>query len=487
MTGRHFLKMLASECMKRFEFLVNHANLKKKAYQYDGVSWCVDNELKETPFYGSIRGGIIADEMGLGKTFTMIGTMFANMLACTLIVVPPILINQWYQEIFRVSGHKALIYHGATKKTITIEQLARSRIVITTYGAISISRKKLELDKIHKVLWNRVVFDEAHHLRNRKTIRFLGCSNIRATIRWFMTGTPIQNKRTDLYHLLSALGLPKSAYIEVPAVLKQYVLRRTKKSVGLQMPDVVETTILVPWANSFEKKVSEEIHCAVPMSQVSYKKSGLFSEVLFQGQSLTAILRAKQICIMPSLLKPLVESLVLKKILTEDYILLLENHSKVDAVISCIVAQKDNGKGKIVFCHYHDEIDLIAEQLTAHGITTAVFDGRTKGISRWDKLKENATVLILQIQTGCEGLNLQENYSEVYFVSPHWNPSIEDQAIARCHRMGQLNEVKVFRFIMDSFEKDEESKIDPITLEKYIHMVQEIKRQIYAETFAVIV
>lgn len=482
--------MLANGCMERLDFLVDHAKLEKKAYQYDGIRWCVENECNEIPLYSNVRGGIIADEMGLGKTFTMIGTMFANMLPCTLIVVPPILLDQWYQEIFRISGHKALIYHGITKKTITIEQLARSRIVITTYGAISISRKKLELDKIHKVLWNRVVFDEAHHLRNRKTTRFLGCTNIRATIRWFMTGTPIQNKRTDLYHLLSALGLPKSVYIvaiAVPAVLKQYVLRRTKKSVGLQMPDVVEATILVPWSNSFEKKVAEEIHSAVPVSLVSHKKSGLFSNVLRQGKALTAILRAKQICIMPSLLKPLIESLVLKKSVTEDYTRMLENHSKVDAVVSCIVAKKDNGKGKIVFCHYHNEIDLIAQQLTANGITTSVFDGRNKGVERWNKLKENTTVLILQIQTGCEGLNLQENYSEVYFVSPHWNPSIEDQAIARCHRMGQLNDVKVFRFIMDSFEKEKESTMDPITLEKYIHMVQEMKRKMYAETFAFLV
>ena len=483
--------MLANGCMERVDFLVDHAKLKKKTYQYDGIRWCVNNECNETPLYGNVRGGIIADVMGLGKTFTMIGTMFAHMLACTLIVVPPILLDQWYQEIFRISGHKALIYHGITKKTITIEQLARSRIVITTYGAISISRKKLALDKIHKVLWSRVVFDEAHHLRNRQTVRFLGCVNIRATIRWFMTGTPMQNLRSDLYHLLNALGLPKSVYIVdkniSEVVLKEYVLRRTKQSVGLEMPDLVETTIMVPWSNSLEKKVAEEIHSAVTVSSVSSKKSGMFSDVLLREQSLTAILRAKQICIMPSLLKPLFETLVLKKNLTEDYIHMLENHSKMDAVVSRIIEQKDNGKGKIVFCHYRREIDLIAGQLIAKGITTAVFDGRTKGLKRWDKLKENATVLILQIQTGCEGLNLQEYYSEVYFVSPHWNPSVEDQAIARCHRMGQLNDVKVFRFIMDSFEKDDDSKMDPITLEKYIYTVQEMKRKMYAETFAFLV
>ena len=84
-------------------------------------------------------------------------------------------------------------------------------------------------------------------------------------------------------------------------------------------------------------------------------------------------------------------------------------------------------------------------------------------------------VLILQIQTGCEGLNLQENYSEIYFVSPHWNPSIEDQAVARCHRFGQTKPVYVQHFEMEDFVK-EESKIR--TVDNYVGVVQCIKRDI---------
>ena len=113
----------------------------------------------------------------------------------------------------------------------------------------------------------------------------------------------------------------------------------------------------------------------------------------------------------------------------------------------------------------------------------------------------------MQIQTGCEGLNLQENYSEIYFVSPHWNPAIEDQAIARCHRIGQLKQVYVFRFKMEGFglEKIEEEedlgdledleaedlkdlkdledvKWRPtIALDEYVALVQNLKRDIQAE------
>jgi hypothetical protein len=84
--------------------------------------------------------------------------------------------------------------------------------------------------------------------------------------------------------------------------------------------------------------------------------------------------------------------------------------------------------------------------------------------------------LVLQIQTGCEGLNLQENYSEIYFISPHWNPAIEDQAVARCHRIGQQKIVYVERFQMEAFDKPDDQEVDTINIEKYVHLTQNGKR-----------
>ena len=62
--------------------------------------------------------------------------------------------------------------------------------------------------------------------------------------------------------------------------------------------------------------------------------------------------------------------------------------------------------------------------------------------------------MVVQIQTGCEGLNLQKHYSEVYFVSPNWNPAVEAQAVARCHRIGQKKQVFVYKFIMNDFNNN---------------------------------
>ena len=69
-------------------------------------------------------------------------------------------------------------------------------------------------------------------------------------------------------------------------------------------------------------------------------------------------------------------------------------------------------------------------------------------------------VIILQIQTGCEGLNLQEHFSEVYFVSPNWNPFVEKQAVARVHRIGQKKEVSVFMFQMNDFVKQNQIELN---------------------------
>jgi SNF2 family DNA or RNA helicase len=483
--------------MERFTYLLNHAGLDSKQYQYDGVEWCLGNELRVNPI-DNVRGGLVVDEMGLGKTIMMIGTMFCNMVPRTLIVLPPILISQWSREIYRISGHKALVYYAHEKRGIKIDDLLKARIVLTSYHHITISKKKMQLGLLHRVLWDRVIFDESHHLRNKKTTCFLGCKNIRARIKWFVSGTPIQNKKNDFYNLCNALGLSKSFYKNTENLLlirELFILNRTKKDVGLGavLKDTVNHTIIVPWSNLDEKKVAEEIHTLLPACGVSTEKSGSLSDLIDDNNvRLMAFLRAKQACIMPSLMQVLIKGLIVNGMLKQEqehlYLDYLESKNKLDSVITKIMERATNGRGKIVFCQYRKEIDYIASQLSLNKLSVMVFDGRAHGKQRKKMLVEKHDVLILQIQTGCEGLNLQQYYSEVYFVSPHWNPSIEEQAVARCHRIGQQEQVEVFRFIMDDFSnaqgdgsRDEDD--NEITLEKYICQVQDVKRGFRKEIF----
>ena len=100
-------------------------------------------------------------------------------------------------------------------------------------------------------------------------------------------------------------------------------------------------------------------------------------------------------------------------------------------------------------------------------------DGRTKR-SEFSEICESLEydVLLGQIRTASEGLNLQQ-YSQIYFTSPHWNPAVEDQCIARCHRIGQENIVKVFKFVMKWSVKENKN----MTLDEYANVIQQKKRE----------
>ena len=136
---------IINERMERFDKYLEYSGMDRKQYQYDGVKWCLQNELQPPNIYqlqkqaelearekdpekkikkitvkyeeeAYIRGGFLVDEMGLGKTITMIGLMLCNYVKRTLIVLPPILIDQWINQIYRTTGHIPLLYHGTNKK-----------------------------------------------------------------------------------------------------------------------------------------------------------------------------------------------------------------------------------------------------------------------------------------------------------------------------------------------------------------------------------
>jgi SNF2 family DNA or RNA helicase len=362
------------------------------------------------------------------------------------------------------------VYYGADKKHITQSMLQEAPVVITTYGHMirrdihstssvsSVSESThTPTHRLYQLKWSRVIFDEAHHVRGRNTRIFKSVETLNVNIRWFVTGTPIQNSIHDLYALCALLGLPAAYYANkdnLREIVKTYVLKRTKKSVGLSLPPLTTKTIVVKWDSQEEMILSRNLHSGIGClnvpalaDQEQEPSSVLEPPAWFPEPSHVKIgrmIQAKQSCIYPRLA---CSKSVPRMPPTED-----ENYSsKISKVVRTILSRKDNGKRKIVFCHFRGEIDYIQSRLVTAfpSLVVRYLDGRTSESERRVILAPDACVdvLILQIQTCCEGLNLQQ-FSEVYFVSPDWNPAVEDQAIARCHRFGQTEPVSVFRFVM---------------------------------------
>lgn len=487
-----------------YEKFLKHSNLEKKDYQYAGIKWIVNNEVNGVHgTHGNVKGGFISDEMGLGKTIMMVGSMFVNFLPKTLIVLPVALIDQWVSQIYKTTGHKALVFYGAEKKNLNLSDLERRPIVITSYNSLSFQKGK-ESDGLgeegglggggkgcllHQIKWNRVVFDEAHHLRNSKTRRYISCNMLKSDIRWIISGTPIQNKMKDFETLCGFIGLSHH-YFKDRSNIPNFILKRTKKQVGINLPDVVSDCKVVKWKSEAEKNISSFIHSHVFVMN-NDDCNNVYSELSFRNTynpycKLISILRARQFCVLPRLVIKGIEYDNDNDI--SDHVLLDSNEkegfrstSKIDSVVSLLLSRKDNGNGKLVFCHFREEMDELFCRLKSGGIdNVAILDGRCSKKTRNELLNKKSDVLILQIKTGCEGLNLQDNFNEVYFVTPHWNPKIEDQAVARCHRIGQKKEVYVFRFHMSGFYNDDEDVVSP-SIENYINDVQNKKREIISE------
>jgi SNF2 family DNA or RNA helicase len=574
----------------RFDEYIEKSGLEPKSYQREGVEFCLrressrrlpggcgDSQIAAEAGAGTVTvagvgvvGGIIADEMGLGKTIVMMGLILANlaMYRRTLIVVPVALIAQWVAQIKQTiidTGVKpdltVVVYHGsAGKRRVVLSEGGvdtvwclrppkRSGggsgssgkpidIVITTYGCIAmeeppakpkISKKSGSVLSLLNFRADRVIFDEAHHLRNKNSRMFKGAMRVVSVVEkdmcpspspspsvWIVTGTPIQNKISDLKSLCYMLGFKVSDLMteeQRRAIRDEYVLRRTKVSVGMvaDVSGVEEADVTcaprlqslkhykmnVPWGSENELELSREIH----------QKARSTSD---RAERLKLYTRMRQMCVWPALLTKPDE--IKKKgessmdriedthgFALNDFKIAISKQSKMDRVVATMVAEAADRSGKksIVFCHYRREMTRLRDMLLqsdcfggGRSDDIAIIDGTVGSRERARIFVDEPKVLILQIRTCSEGLNLQ-SYSDVYFVSPHWNPCVEDQAIARCYRMGQTSQVRVFRFYMTDFAVEQEDAENPnveeetgryiSTLDHKCEEIQERKRMLCNE------
>ena len=448
---------IASKLSKLWELSRTH-KFDIKKHQIHGIEWAIQREHIEKH-----KGGIFADEMGLGKTLQILMTITCNDINNegsygdnkTLIILPLPLIEQWIDAIKKITNTNPYIYHPLYKNEIYED----NPITITSYGLLG-KQKSFIIEK----KWKRVIFDEAHHIKNRNTSCFKGCKELTSDIFWFISGTPVQNTIKDVYGPLQLLKyelISIKRKLERKEILKSCLLKRSKKSVGLKLPKMNKHDIYIDWENNDEEKIAKSAHIRAELINMRENNENLY-EVTGSEKKIVRLLRAKQSCINTNMV-PIANSLDKVKIST-----------KIEKVYNTI---KEVGftKPKLIFCQFHSEIDMLYDSLSKdieeHDLSMEKFDGRTTIEKRRQILQNIPHILILQIQCGCEGLNLQQ-YKEVYFISPHWNPAIEDQAIARCHRIGQTEVVNVYKFYMNKL-------YDSDSVDLYIKYIQDRKREEY--------
>jgi len=291
---------------------------------------------------------------------------------------------------------------------------------------------------------------------------FQAVCKIDAHVRWLVTGTPIQNDVTDIRALFYILGCWGGAVIQL---IKRYLLRRTKTGVGISIPGVQFHEDFVSWECD-ETGVSKEIHEAI-YDNFDGEWADVIKDISRNKGPLVAMLRARQMCLLPKMIQRAIGDDVEQR---DEFCEKLVTTSKINAVTDKIRARRQNGRRKIVFCHFLAEMAICIRRLEAMGLSVGVIHGGV--VDRGKVLGGAWDVLVVQIQTACEGLNLQD-YNEIYFTSPHWNPAVEAQAVARCHRIGQEAEVDVFRFTMEAID-------DVDTLDMCIKKCQERKLELAA-------
>lgn len=247
---------------------------------------------------GSARGGVLADEMGMGKTVECLGLMLANAPPAapsdsgflhhqgnvgrtTLVVCPMSLISQWRDEIQRFSDLKVLLYYGDTRGKVDRSQLNHTDVLVTSYGTLtaefrSSAKEKIKSSLLVNTQWWRIILDEAHIIRNRGTETAKAIFQLKGERRWAVTGTPIQNRLSDVFALLHFLKEDPWADIgwfntvilkpfekgdpialgRLKAVLHPLMLRRTKDMNDedgakiLELPPRIEETLRLTFSET---------------------------------------------------------------------------------------------------------------------------------------------------------------------------------------------------------------------------------------------
>jgi SNF2 family DNA or RNA helicase len=393
-------------------------------HQKCGVRWLLNIERK-------CNGGLLADEMGLGKTIQMISMMIANPLSLNLIVCPASLIRQWTSEILKFAPSIVV------NPDIDNIDMSKQNIFIISYNKLNRPNKYCSLK------YNRLICDEAHYFRNSKSKTFEKLCGIKSKIRWAITGTPMQNYKKDLVSMFKFIRKEG----EISDLISKYMLRRTIIGLDFKLPKLSHN---IKFIGTYNPKFMEMIE---------------HNDYMFH---LEKILRLKQACIIPSQTLKSIK----KKYSIKDDINRLK-FTKLNTIVADVIANESNKT--IIFSYFRSEIQYLFKRLSPH-VNIDYIDGSISPNKKIEIINNlDLDVLIIQINAGGTGLNLQ-HYNNIIFTGPQWNPTLEQQAIARAYRIGQTKDVNVTRYIVGNLTE--------YSIEKKILKIQRSKLEMIKKYIA---
>jgi superfamily II DNA or RNA helicase len=420
-----------------------------RPYQRRGLSWLA--QMCELGL-----GGCLADDMGLGKTVQVIALhLHRRPLTAgpTLVVCPTSLLGNWQRELARFAPDVPVRrYHGGGRH---LERLAADEVVLVTYGVVRRDRAVLA-----EVGWGLLVADEAQHAKNplSRTARELRAIPVPARVA--LTGTPVENRLTELWSILDwttpgllgplerfrrSVAVPVERYRDPDAterlarVVRPFLLRRRKSDprIAPELPAKTETDRVVPLtaeqATLYEAVVRETL--AKIASSEGIERRGLVLGLL------TAL---KQICNHPA--QYLREAAPLPS-----------RSGKLAALDELLEVIIDEGEAALVFSQYVEMCRLIRAHLADRGVPTLFLHGRVPARRREELVARfqdgGAPVFLLSLKAGGVGLNLTRATHVVHY-DRWWNPAVEDQATDRAYRIGQDRPVQVHRLVTEGTLED---------------------------------
>ena len=406
-----------------FDLPSYHVEVDLRPYQERGVQW-----LSMLHHYGF--GGILADDMGLGKTLQTIAYLSAHLEdgQRVLILSPSSLIYNWQDEFkkFAPQLDVAVSYGLKPKRDEIIAE--DHQIIITSYASF-----RQDFDVYKAGQYDYLILDEAQVMKNTQYLRDFSVPHCLA-----LSGTPIENHLLEIWSIfqivLPGLLPAKKTFLkltpmEVARYITPFILRRKKDEVLPDLPDLIEIT------HQSELSDSQK---AIYLAQLQQMQQGLISasdqEINRRKvEILSGITRLRQICDTPALFM--------------DY---AGDSGKLDSLRDLLSQIKESDHRVLIFSQFRGMLDITEELLQELGISSYKLTGSTPSDSRQEMTRAfnqgSRDAFLISLKAGGVGLNLT-GADTVILIDLWWNPAVEMQAISRAHRIGQKQNVEVFRLI----------------------------------------